>query len=68
MIYVDDDSDNTRESDPNRLKELIEQEAQNSANWLRDNKQCVAAEKSKLLVIGTKQLRSQKLKNWKMSI
>ena len=68
MIYVDDDTDNTHESDPNRLKELIEQEAQNSATWLHDNKLCVADDKSKLLVIGTRQLRKQKLKNWKMSI
>ena len=68
VIYVDDDTDNTHDSDPTRLKELIEQEAENSASWLRDNKLCVAADKSKLLVIGMKQLRTQKLENEKMTI
>jgi hypothetical protein len=43
------------------LKNLIQQEADNSARWLTDNKLCVAGDKSKLLVIGTRQMRSQKL-------
>ena len=45
------------------LRNIIEQEAENSANWLADNRLCVAGEKSKLLVIGTKKLRNQKLTN-----
>ena len=46
--------------EPSVLRELIEHEAGNSASWLRDNRLCVAGDKSKLMVIGTKQLKSTK--------
>ena len=36
---------------------IYKQEADNSARWLTDNKLCVAGDKSKLLVIGTRQIR-----------
>ena len=61
VVYVDDDSDTVHNADPVQLSELIEKEAQNSADWLTDNRLCVAEEKSKLLVISTKQLRTQKI-------
>ena len=60
-MYVDDDSDTVHSADPIRPKNLISQEAGNSASWLTDNRLCVAGEKSKLLVIGTRKLRNQKL-------
>ena len=61
IVYVDDDSDTVSSADPVQLKSLINAEAGNSARWLNDNRLCVAGEKSKLLVIGTRQLRNQKL-------
>ena len=61
VVYVDDDSDTVHSADPIQLQNLISQEARNSANWLSDNRLCVAGDKSKLLVIGTRQLRNQKL-------
>ena len=61
VVYVDDDSDTVHSADPVQLQNLIHQEAGNSASWLNDNRLCVAGEKSKLLIIGTKQLRNQKL-------
>ena len=63
VVYVDDDSDSVHNADPVRLRDIIEQEARNSSNWLEDNRLCVAGEKSKLMVIGTKQLRTQKINN-----
>ena len=54
VLYVDDDSDVVNEKDPDALRDLIEVEASNSASWLRDNRLCIAADKSKLLVIGSK--------------
>ena len=47
--------------DPDDLRDLIEQEAGNSAQWLSDNRLCVAGDKSKLLVVGTQQLRASKV-------
>ena len=43
------------------LRYSIEREAGNSAQWLKDNRLCVAGSKSKLLVIGTNQMRRSKL-------
>ena len=61
VVYVDDDSDTVHSKDPEELINLIEQEAGNSAKWLNDNRLCVSADKSKLLIIGTKQLRASKI-------
>ena len=59
-MYKDDDSDFVKDKDPISLKETIEREAGNSAQWLKDNRLCVAGEKSKLLVLGTSELRVSK--------
>ena len=60
-MYVDDDTDVAHDGDPDQLKEKIQYEADCSANWLADNRMCVAGEKTKLLIVGTKRLRSSKL-------
>ena len=60
VVYVDDDSDTVHASDPKELLEKIEKEANNSADWMKDNRLCVSAGKSKLLIIGTKQLKTSK--------
>ena len=54
VVYVDDDSDTVHAKDPEVLRNLIEQEAGNSAQWLKDNRLCVAGSKSKLMIIGQK--------------
>ena len=61
VVYVDDDSDTVSSKDPVELRDSIEREAGNSAQWLKDNRLCVAGSKSKLLVIGTNQMRRSKL-------
>ena len=68
MVYVDDDSDSVHDADPVILRNLIQQESENSADWLSDNRLCVAGDKTKLLVIGTRQLRNQKLNDTEMKI
>ena len=60
VVYVDDDSDTVHASDPQVLTQLIETEANNSADWMKDNRLCVSAGKSKLLIIGTKKLKTTK--------
>ena len=60
IVYVDDDSDCVHAKDPEVLRNLIEQEAGNSASWLKDNRLCVAGDKSKLMIIGTRKLRLSK--------
>ena len=55
VLYVDDDSDIEHHKDP--LRDIIERKAR---NWLRDNRLCVAADKSRLLICGTKALKASK--------
>ena len=54
VVYVDDDSDTVSERNPEVARDSIQREAGNSAQWLKDNRLCVAGSKSKLLVVGTK--------------
>ena len=53
VIDMDDDSDTVTGNDPEELRNSIEREAGNSAQWLKDNRLCVAGSKSKFLMIGT---------------
>ena len=65
VVYVDDDSDFTKDSDPGLLQQKIQREAEKSAQWLKDNRLCVAGDKSKLLVLGTGEMRASKhLTDW----
>ena len=61
VLFVDDDTDCVSDHDPEKLVEKIEIEAERSCDWLRDNRMCVAGQKSKLLIIGTKELRKKRL-------
>ena len=61
VMFVDDDTDVAHDSDPGLLEQKIQVEADHSSNWLKDNRMCVAGEKSKLLIIGTKSLRDMRL-------
>ena len=68
VVYVDDDSDFVSDKDPNVLIEKIQAEASNSSQWLKDNRLCVAGEKSKLLVLGRREMRLAKLDRNDMEI
>ena len=61
ILYVDDDSDIVHDNDPDVLLEKIQLEANASCSWLKDNRMCVAGEKSKLLIICTDELRRARL-------
>ena len=61
VVYVDDDSDTVSGRNPADVRNSIEREAGNSAQWLKDNRLCVAGSKSKFLMIGTSQLRKSKI-------
>ena len=61
VIYVDDDTDVATDADPVALQNKIQRESERSSNWLKDNRMCVAGEKSKLLLIGTKELKRNRV-------
>ena len=57
VLFVDDDSDLVSDDNPEHLLNEIKHEANLSCNWLKDNRMCVAGDKSKLIIIGTKELK-----------
>mgnify|MGYP003313496121 CR=1 FL=1 len=61
VLFADDDTDVVQDSDPNNLEEKIQREASRSTEWVKDNRMVCAGDKTKLLVIGTKQLRQSKI-------
>ena len=68
VLFVDDDSDVVSDPDPEALLQRIQHEADLSCEWLRDNRMCVAGEKSKLLIVSTEELRRSRLGDQELSI
>ena len=57
VIYADDDTDNVSDNNPLTLQQKIQREANLSTSWVRDNKLVCSGSKTKLLIVGTKELR-----------
>ena len=68
VLYADDDTDNVSDSDPDILQQLIQREADLSTAWVNDNKLVCSGAKTKLLIVGTKELRRSKLNNQNKTI
>ena len=62
-IFVDDNKDSVSAKNPEDLVDKLQREVNNSVNWLKDNRLFVAGDKSKILIVVTKQLRRKRLKN-----
>ena len=63
ILYADDDTDNVSDKDPDILEQKIQHEANRSTAWVHDNKLVCSGKKTKLLIVGTKDLRNSKLKD-----
>ena len=61
MIYVDDGTDSVHADQPDQLVEKLQREVNNTVSWLKDNRLCVAGEKSKLPIVGHPELRAARL-------
>ena len=61
VLYADDNTQNVHDKDPGKLLEKIQREATRATEWVQDNKMVCAGDKTKLLVIGTAQLKRSKL-------
>ena len=61
ILYADDDTDNVSNADPHNLLQTIQTEANLSKSWVSDNKMICSGTKTKLMVVGTKELRHSKL-------
>ena len=58
VLYADDDTDNVHGKEVEELREKIQREADRSTDWVSDNRMVCSGSKTKLLVIGTAQLRN----------
>ena len=63
VLYADDETDICSTKDPLELQNMIRHEANLSTEWLHDNKLVCSGSKTKLLVIGTREMRQPKLLN-----
>ena len=61
VIYIDDGTDNVHADQPDQLVEKLQREVNNTVSWLKDNRLCVAGDKSKLLIVGHTELRAARL-------
>ena len=61
ILYADDNTINVHSKDPNELQEKIQIEATRSTEWVEDNKMVCSGPKTKLLILGTSQLRRNPL-------
>ena len=61
ILYADDDTNVVSSGDPDELEEKVQREADRAVDWVKDNRMVCAGNKTKLLVIGTSQLRRSKL-------
>ena len=63
VLYADDDTENVNDKDPEELERKTQMEAGRATDWVSVNKMVCAWDKTKLLVIGTPQMRRNKLSN-----
>ena len=61
IMYADDDSEVVSDHDPNRLQAKLQCQANSATEWIQDNKMLCSGEKTKLLIVSTKEQRNIKL-------
>ena len=68
ILYADDDTENVTDADPKSLEEKLQKQADSATGWIQDNKMLCSGEKTKLLVIATKEQRTLKLQEKTITI
>ena len=63
IIYADDNTPTTTAVDPRDLEDKIQRDSDTVIDWFDNNDMVTSSDKTKLLVIGTKQNRLSKLEN-----
>ena len=61
-MYADDNTDNVHHKDPITQQLKIQNEANKSTEWIKDNKLVCSGDKTKLVIIGTTE-QKRKLRN-----
>ena len=61
ILYADDDTSNLADQDPEILEMKLQEKANSATAWIQDNKMICSGEKTKLLVVATRELRAARL-------
>ena len=68
VLYADDDTDTVSDKDPDALQEKLQSKADLSTQWYSDNGMVCSGDKTKLLIMSTKELRQSRLTTTNQSI
>ena len=68
VLYADDNTDNVSSKNVPELQEKIQFEADRSTDWVQDNRMVCSGPKTKLLIMGTSQLRNKLLNGLYVSV
>ena len=68
VLYADDDTENVTDKNPDVLQEKLQKQANSSMQWIQDNAMLCSGEKTKLLVVSTKELRATRLVNEEVTV
>ena len=61
IMYADDDTEVVADADPDSLQEKLQIQADSASTWIQENKMLCSGEKTKLLIVATKEQRNIKL-------
>jgi len=68
VLYADDDTINVSAPNPEILQHKLQTEADNSTSWITDNRMVCSGDKTKLLILGTDQLKRSRLQGQRISV
>ena len=68
VMYADDDSGHVHAKDPEVLIQKLQEFADSSTRWIKDNRMVCSASKTKFLVVSTKELRESKLLDRELTV
>ena len=61
ILYADDSTKIVIDEDPDILESKLQLQANSSTQWIRDNKMLCSGDKTKLLIVCTRETRESKL-------
>ena len=68
VLYADDDTEIVSDRNPEVLEAKLQAQVDSSTSWIQDNRMLCSGDKTKLLIVSTREQRTSKLNDKKISI
>ena len=68
ILYADDDTSSVADKNVDTLQTKLQNKADAATQWIQDNAMLCSGEKTKLLVVSTKELRAARLVNKEVTV